>query len=260
MNEINCFNKTYCSLEVLQLDQLANSSFFHLQLQSPHWDWRPGQFVMLRPESWTYDPFISRPFSIANQDQKVLHIYWQVVGKGTQKLTQLKKGDHVIVWGPLGIGFKQYTESPTLLLAGGMGIVPFVGLVLNHPRPENVEMIFGHRHALENYPFDLLSEKILAWNVQDKTNEDLKKLEKAIRVKIRGYSEDGYILACGPLPFLKMVQNISLCYKAKTQISLETYMACGVGACMGCVVLNKQNEYVQTCTQGPVFWVEDVQL
>ncbi|HMB31602.1 MAG TPA: dihydroorotate dehydrogenase electron transfer subunit [Desulfohalobiaceae bacterium] len=252
--------KSCQSLEVVQVSTLKAEAVYHLQLNSPRWSWRPGQFAMIRPEGWGVDPFTARPFSIADQDHFCLDFFWQVVGKGTLKLTELVQGQRVIVWGPLGNGFAYDPDTPTLLLAGGMGIIPFYGLINNHPRPENLELIFGHRQGLQAYPYNYLAQKVLAWDVLDRNEMDLQNLERALRVKIQGYSKDGQILACGPYPFLRKIQNLSKEFGAKTQISVETYMACGIGACLGCVVVKSDGDYTQACLHGPVFNSEDIIL
>ena len=234
--------------------------FYHLRLQAPGWEWSPGQFAMLRPVSWIYDPLLPRPFSIADQDEEQMSFFLQVVGKGTSQLSQLKPGDRIKLLGPLGRGFEIDPQVPTLLLAGGMGIAPFIGLIRNHPRPENLELIFGHRHPLEAYPFSELCDRILAWNIRDRSEEDLATMQRGVRVKIQGYAQDGRILACGPHLFLKMVRDLSREAGAWTQISLETHMACGHGACLGCTVPASGGGFVQSCRSGPVFNSEDIEL
>ncbi|MFW6326481.1 MAG: dihydroorotate dehydrogenase electron transfer subunit [Desulfovermiculus sp.] len=248
------------TLSVIRTSSPDQNLFHHLVLEPPDWQWTPGQFLMLRPQTWTLDPLSARPFSIANLDEEGLHIHYQVVGKATRQMTALKARDPVTVWGPLGKGFAYEHETPTLLLAGGMGIIPFVGLIRSHPRPGNLELLFGHRHDLKNYPYPEVAETILVWNLQDRTAKDLKKLNKALQVKIEGYSRDGKILACGPIPFLRVVQDLALQHKAKCQLSMETTMVCGVGACLGCAVILADKSQKQACIHGPVFWANELIL
>ncbi|MFW5932451.1 MAG: dihydroorotate dehydrogenase electron transfer subunit [Desulfohalobiaceae bacterium] len=247
-------------LQILDISPMANDRFWHLRLQSPDWSWTPGQFLMLRSLSWGHDPLGARPFSIADQNQDGLHIYMQVLGKATRSLARLSPGEEVLVWGPLGRGFHLEPELPALLLAGGMGLAPLVGLINHHPHPRELELIFGHRQDLGNYPFSHLAERVLAWDVQDRTEKDLMRLQRAVEVKINGYAPDGRVLACGPEPFLRMVQSIALQAGAQAQLCLEKYMACGIGACLGCVVENSQGEHVQSCIQGPVFPAQDIRI
>jgi dihydroorotate dehydrogenase electron transfer subunit len=215
---------------------------------------------MLRPLNWGQDPFLARPFSIADLDDDELHILFQVTGKGTTALSELKPGEAVKVWGPLGNGFAIQEQVPTLLLAGGIGIAPFVGMVSTHQRLENLELLFGHRQDLSNFPFAKMSEVILAWSHQDRNSSELQAFIRALEVKIEAYAQDGLIFACGPTPFLKKVQEVSARLGARTQVSLERHMACGLGACLGCVCNSVQGELLRTCVDGPVFWAEQIEL
>lgn len=246
-------------LKVLETESL-DSGFHWLRLNPPSWSWQPGQFLMLRPREWSSDPFLPRPLSIADLDGEALSLFWHVVGKGTRKMTHLRSGDRVRVWGPLGRGFYFEPHMPVLLLAGGMGLAPFIGLIRHHPHPENLELIFGHREDLSSYPLAELSKRILTWSLQDRTPKDLAKLEKAMKVKIQGYSGDGRVLACGPRPFLSMVSRLSRENGARTQVCMETPMACGHGVCLGCSVPGAGGRTYQACVDGPVFSAEELAL
>jgi len=248
----------YHDMRVQELVSLDGSEFYWLRLSPPNWVWTPGQFIMLRPQAWTADPFLPRPMSIADLNEHALSLFWQVVGKGTRKMTQLRPGDRIRLWGPLGRGFNYDPDMPTLLLAGGMGIVPFIGMIRHHPRPENLELIFGHRYDLDSYPYAEIADKVLTWSLQDTCQADLEKLGRALQVKIEGYSPDGRILACGPAPFLRMVQEIVLDKRARAQLSLETHMACGIGACLGCAATTRDGRTLQVCQDGPVFEAENI--
>ena len=249
-----------CTLQVIRSKHLGNDQFFELILEDPGWQWAPGQFLMLRPKAWQLDPFGPRPFSIADLDEQGLHLFLQVVGRGTRLLSELEPGEQLSVWGPLGQGFIFEQETPLLLLAGGMGLAPFVGLIRRHLDPMRLELLFGHRQAVNCYPFVELEQKTLAWHFQDRSPEDLQQLREVVRRKIQNYAVDGRVLACGPLPFLRMVKALGAECRAEVQISLETMMMCGVGACLGCVVQAEGGGNLQTCVQGPVFRAEEVRL
>lgn len=252
--------KSCSKLRVVNCSALEGDLFFQLDLTPPAWEWRPGQFLMLRALSWGLDPFCARPFSIEILTQEKLSIFFQVQGRGTRLLSGLKPGEQVLVWGPLGNGFHYPEDVPLLLLAGGMGIAPFVGLVNTHPRPEMLELIFGHRQPLSCYPFATIDQNILAWNIQEQSPQDLVRLGRALRVKIKGYAQDGLVLACGPHPFLQLVQQIALELGAKAQLSLEAHMACGLGACLGCTHQGTGGQKLRVCADGPVFWADEVFL
>ena len=285
----SCLDVAVLSLDRRASPEARDSELFTLTLRAPGWkSWLPGQFVMIRPQSAPHpDVFWARPFSISQMDEEKLRIVFQVAGRGTRALLGLERGELVTVWGPLGNGFAVSRSGPTLLLAGGIGIAPFVGYIERHPAPETLRLEFGHKLHLDCYPFvECLSAnctlakteagKILieARNHHETCPEDLSRFVSTMADAIRDTAaRNGLVLACGPMPFLKSVKKIASQFKAQCQISLETRMACGVGACLGCVVKNTAPKvematasipevfrYVQTCTTGPVFWADQIEF
>lgn len=269
MNTPACTELTV--LDLVPFGQTGGEArFFALRLERPLWAaWKPGQFVMLRPEGWALDVLWGRPFSICRVSARDLVIFFQVVGRGTARLAQLRTGDVVHVWGPLGNAFAMEPDTPTLMLAGGIGIAPFIGYAHTHPKPWNLWMDFGHRMPLGCYPFESINEKTMADSHHEEGPEDLARFIEIIGRRMREFrDQSGLVLACGPTPFLRTVRSFALEYGVRTQLSLETRMACGVGACLGCVCRTTQQwpdqtragGNVQTCTHGPVFWAEQITL
>lgn len=242
---------------------------FHiLRLEHPDWPvWRPGQFVMLRPKKEWGDLVWGRPFSICKMTETELVLFFQEVGRGTERMGQLRSGDAVTLWGPLGRGFAVEPATPTLLLAGGIGIAPFVGYIEHHPAPCNLVLEFGHRMPLECYPFKEVASVVSAGAHLETCRADLTAFIELMEQRIRNM-RGGLVLACGPTPFLRTVQKISLEYGVRAQLSLESRMACGVGACLGCVVKSAERMKnvpvpgwpVQVCQCGPVFWADEIDL
>ncbi|EHJ49619.1 Dihydroorotate dehydrogenase, electron transfer subunit, iron-sulfur cluster binding domain [Solidesulfovibrio carbinoliphilus subsp. oakridgensis] len=218
-----------------------------------------GQFVMVRPKAFGTDPVWPRPFSICRLTAERLTLFVQVCGRGTDILCRLPAGAEVTVWGPLGQGFALEPDLPTVMLAGGVGIAPFVEYAATHPRPENLSLVFGHRQPLSCYPFDDLAGLVAARAFQEKTPADLPAFVALLDATVAAHA-DGLVLACGPRPFLVTVARLCRKYSVRGQVSLENRMACGVGGCLGCVEKNVLGSYVQTCTEGPVFWVEELAL
>ncbi|MBO5490985.1 MAG: dihydroorotate dehydrogenase electron transfer subunit [Desulfovibrio sp.] len=263
-----------CELEVLDLvpfGQTGNESrFFALRLARPDWKtWRPGQFVMLRPRNFGLDILWAKPLGICHMTARHMICFFQVRGRGTRRMARLRPGDVVRVWGPLGNGFAMEPDTPTLLLAGGMGIVPFVGYVSEHPKPWNVSMLFGHREHISCYPVDSINEHVPLDSLREPENGDLDNFIFTIQERMREYAEQkGLVLACGPTPFMRTVQKFAAELGVRCQLSLENRMACGVGACLGCVtkttqawpVEAKRGGHVQVCNHGPVFWADQVEL
>ncbi|MCC8194829.1 MAG: dihydroorotate dehydrogenase electron transfer subunit [Deltaproteobacteria bacterium] len=278
-----CREVPVLSLDRRSSPEAGGHELYTLRLRSPGWgSWLPGQFVMVRPRRASRpDVFWARPFSICQADPEELRIVFQVAGRGTRELLELERGETVTVWGPLGNGFAVSPSGPTLLLAGGIGIAPFVGYIENHPAPETLRLEFGHKLPVDCYPFRecrdihprLAKDGLPARSHRETCPEDLARFVAAMESAIRDTaSRNGLVLACGPLPFLKSVQNLSLRHGARAQLSLETRMACGVGACLGCVVkktvpaakrdaaVPEPFAYAQTCTNGPVFWADQLDL
>ena len=263
----------YAELTVLDLVPFGRESAlqtFALRLSPPPWkEYAPGQFVMLRPAGWGLELPWGRPFSISRAGELDLVCFIQVVGRGTQRLAGLKAGDAVHVWGPLGNGFVMEADSPTLLLAGGIGIAPFIGYAQKHPKPWNIAMLFGHRAPLHCYPADSVNERVEVESMQENGPADMEHFIAAMRARMEEYAaKNGLALACGPVPFLRTVQKLAVQSGLRAQLALESRMACGVGACLGCVVTTtdawpvpgKKNWPVQTCNHGPVFWADHVVL
>lgn len=257
----NCRNVKV--LEVSPVGQQKRpDEFFEIRLEYPDWDgWKPGQFVMIRPTSWELDLLWARPFSISSSDGESVTLFVQKVGRGTGRVAALKPGDEVAMWGPLGNSFAMEPDTPTLLLAGGIGIAPFRGYVEQHPHPENLRLFLAHRLPLECYPYSALSTRCDGQCMIEEKPEDLQEIIGAMERLIKEYAEcGGLVLSCGPTPFMKTVQRFANEYGARAQVSLENRMACGVGACLGCVTKDGSGHHVQVCTKGPVFWTDKVEL
>lgn len=246
------------------------TSFFVLRLERPPWEdsWRPGQFVMVRPFSFGLEVPWGRPFGICDMSRDELVCFFRSCGRGTRRIANLREGEQARVWGPLGNGFA-VEDRPTLLLAGGMGLAPFVGYVRRHPNPAMLAMLFGHRDPAQCFPLDLIGSHIGLESMSEEGPADLERFIAVIGERMAGCARSGGIaLACGPLPFLRTVQKFSADLGLPAQLSLENRMACGLGACLGCVartggkwpVEASRNGYVQVCSNGPVFWADQIEL
>jgi len=263
----------FAELTVLALVPFGRESAartFILRLSPPLWkDYTPGQFVMLRPANWGLELPWARPFSISRAGEHALECFIQVAGRGTERLAELRAGDTVRVWGPLGNGFAVEADSPTLLLAGGVGIAPFIGYAHKHPEPRNLSMLFGHRAPLDWYPVDGIAGRIAVETMHEDGPADLERFVAAMRARMAEHvGRKGLALACGPLPFLRAVRELAAQTGLRTQLSLESRMACGVGACLGCVVTPTPANPAAgddllplcACVNGPVFWADQVEL
>ncbi|MFP4324427.1 MAG: dihydroorotate dehydrogenase electron transfer subunit [Desulfonatronovibrio sp.] len=260
MKQINTLHPACGQFEVQAITFAGSRDFVHLYLEAPDWEYTPGQFVMIRPQDWGNDPVWPRPFSICEQTEDSLRLFIQVIGRGTDLISRLRPGSLLDLWGPLGNGFRYDPREPLYILAGGMGIAPFMGLCKIHPHPEQVTLLFGHRVDIECYPFAELPGEIHKRHIKQETPADIKDFQKVLKKEIQSFAGRGRILACGPTPFLKVVMDYANEFSADCRLSLENKMACGIGACLGCAVKTSSGDFVQTCTHGPVFRSDRVEL
>ncbi|HWR43741.1 dihydroorotate dehydrogenase electron transfer subunit [Sporomusa sp.] len=219
---------------------------------------RPGQFVHLRLAD-TLDPLLRRPFSIAdcNAEQGTLTVIYRVVGRGTVLMTKLQAGDIIDCMGPLGKGFDLTAQRP-LLIGGGMGLAPLVMLAKAFcSRPATILM--GGRNEQELFWPEIYAG--VCQNIHITTDDG--------SIGHRGFTVDllpellkqdkfDRIYACGPHAMLKGVAETAAYYGVPCQVSLEEYMACGVGACLSCTCAGASGKRHKVCTDGPVFWAEEV--
>ncbi|MDW7739836.1 MAG: dihydroorotate dehydrogenase electron transfer subunit [Bacillota bacterium] len=215
----------------------------------------PGQFVMINYPA-LYGFMLPRPFSVGKADpvSGEITLIVKVIGRGTEILVHSDPGSKWGILGPLGKGFPDlYPDS--LLVAGGMGVVPILFLAGSSRKP--CRMIFGARTASEL--FSLPHELTRSGLTIIETTEDGTRGIKGTTVDIMKQliPEVGSIYACGPRDMLAAVDKIALQAGVKGWLALEELMACGVGACLGCVVATGEG-YKRVCQDGPVFEVGEV--
>jgi dihydroorotate dehydrogenase electron transfer subunit len=228
----------------------------------------PGQFVMVRPTEPT-EPLLPRPFSIHGVHGESMELLFKVVGQGTRHLAALKKGDRLEVRGPLGTGFRLHQDHEPILVAGGLGVAPLLFLARQWKKtPSRASRLFpklfiGARtkeELLRVDEFEKLGVAITA------ATEDGSFGEKGLVTRLlerawKDFSPRTVILACGPTAMLKALRDWTLQRNISCQLSLETHMACGLGACLGCVVARETDQgrsYVKVCQEGPVFEAGEV--
>lgn len=219
----------------------------------------PGQFVMIRVGS-SSDPLLRRPFSICNTSKKeILLILYRVVGRGTAILSRRKKGEHMSVMGPLGRGFfLPKDEQACILAAGGIGIAPLIFLTRMLGDHDSM-FLAGYPSVRDMVPLQevgLIGTDVLV-ATDDGTRGHKGLVTELLEDHILGREKDTLmIFACGPLPMLRRVAELTVGRDLPCQVSLETNMACGLGACQGCAVKaasQAKQTYYHVCLDGPVF-------
>jgi dihydroorotate dehydrogenase electron transfer subunit len=233
---------------------------------------RPGQFVMLRLPG-TSDPLLGRPLALYDtvlgpgSQPDAIDIVYLVIGKLTGRLSALRGGDRIELWGPLGNSFPELAGCDRVgLIAGGIGQTPFLAYVRQllgqrgyggesaHRRAKQVSLYYGVRTAA------------LAACVED---------FRAAGAEVHLASDDGslgfggfvtgllaqhqppqHLVGCGPEPMLRALTELARGWQVPCHLSLETPMACGVGICFSCVTrvrLKDGWDYRRVCVDGPIF-------
>ena len=224
---------------------------------------KAGQFIALYSKNGA--TLLPRPISICEIDKenKALRIVYRVVGKGTDEFSKMTEGDTVKVLGPLGNGYT-LKDKTAILAAGGIGVPPIVELAKELKEECNckINIVVGYRTELF-----LLEELKKYGEVFISTEDGSTGTKGNIIDAINENNVDGDIIyACGPMPMLRAVKKLAIDKDIEAQISLEERMACGIGACLGCVCKTKEKDEhsnvnnARICTDGPVFEARDVEL
>jgi NAD(P)H-flavin reductase len=217
---------------------------------------RPGQFFMLAAASgWgggaDERPFLPRAFSVLRATPGRLQFMLEDVGPGTARLCALAPGDALWVTGPLGLGFAAPPDGRwALLCGGGVGTAPLAiwqDELLAAGRP--AAALLGFRDGAHAEGAALLQNPRVATDdgsaghhglVTDLLVEELERDPRAT------------VYACGPPAMLEAVRALCAERGVPAQLALEAGMACGFGACFGCVVPTKDGGYMRICVDGPV--------
>ncbi|PIQ88525.1 MAG: hypothetical protein COV72_07810 [Candidatus Omnitrophica bacterium CG11_big_fil_rev_8_21_14_0_20_42_13] len=227
----------------------------------------PGQFIEVRVAEG-YEPLLRRPFSIHHVKGPNIEIFYQAIGRGTEILSRKKAGEFLDVIGPLGKGFSILNTQYSILVAGGMGVAPLVFLAekLKECKSKNAKckivVLLGAK--TKNHIFCQKEFKKAGCDVKISTDDGssgfggrVTDLLKSVLLNTQYLILNTQIYACGPKPMLKEIGGIVASCGLAAQVSLEEYMACGIGACLGCAAQTKSG-YKYVCKDGPVFKAEEL--
>jgi len=242
---------------------------------------RPGSFVHL-----TCDESLPmrRPLSIMRVGEDWIEVLFKIVGQGLHLLARKVPGDLINVLGPIGQPFCLHRERPnTLLIGGGVGIPPMVYIADSLRRDQSNWNPFAILGSEIPFPFELQKSKLEVAGIPEDVCSTMPLLEEwgipARLTSLQGYEGcfNGYvtvladawlhqlperelarteIFACGPTPMLRAVADLAASHDLPCQVSLEEFMACGVGGCAGCTVriITPEGEAMKrVCVDGPVF-------
>jgi dihydroorotate dehydrogenase electron transfer subunit len=210
----------------------------------------PGQFYMLAAErEWGGEdgrPYLPRAFSFARATDSALGFLLEAIGPGTSRLAHLERDDGVWVTGPLGIGFTAPERGRALLVGGGIGAAPL--LCWRDALGPETTTLLGFRSAQHAEAAQYFLGARIA------TDDGSVGLHGYVTELLREELDadaEATIYACGPPPMLEAVRALAAEREVPAQLAMESGMACGFGACMGCVVQTKSG-YVRLCVDGPV--------
>ncbi len=259
--------------EAVVLSQKSLSEgIFDLWLETPNAkEAKPGQFVGVYPKDKS--TLLPRPISICEIDdgKSALRLVYRVAGAGTAEFSALDEGDKIFLLGPLGNGFPldKAAGKRVVVMGGGIGVPPLLetakelSAMEEVGKPENISAVMGYRDKetflsdeFEKYSGLFVATEDGSRGTKGNVIDAIKDNEVACDV----------IFACGPMPMLKGIKVYADEKGIKAYLSLEERMACGVGACLGCVVRTKEVDShskvknARICTEGPVFDADDLDI
>lgn len=220
---------------------------------------RPAQFVNVRVTP-AQDPFLRRPFSALRRDRAGgwIDLLYEVVGPGTSAMSRLRPGDGLEALGPLGQAYAP-EAGRVVLVAGGVGIVPLAFWAEEAPlRRGDAVLLFGAARQGRLPDLRRLVPPDLA--VEVATDDGSVGHRGFVTDLMERHLAPGgcQVFCCGPTPMMKAAAGIAARFGVPCRVSLENHMACGFGACVGCVVehpaeADPYRRYRRVCVEGPVF-------
>jgi dihydroorotate dehydrogenase electron transfer subunit len=224
---------------------------------------RAGQFVMIKA-AVAVEPMLRRPFSIMATDpaRGTFTLFLKAIGPGSRALVDMRVGETAGCLGPLGRPFEAPPEGTTaLLVAGGYGVAPFYlfGAELRAAgRPYH--LFYGGRSA-PDLPFEeVLVDRgdALSLATDDGSRGTHGRVTAPLEAWLDAHPEPAALYSCGPDAMSRAVARLAGARGLPAQLSLDPWMGCGVGTCLGCVVrIQRPGEprakYRPACTEGPVF-------
>lgn len=251
--------------------ETAADSVFRLRVRSQALAARaqPGQFVNIRVTEG-FDPFWRRPLSVhdVDRDGAAVDFLFAVVGRGTRLLSRVSPGDTLDLLGPLGNTFPLFPGRPAVLVAGGLGVAPFLFLARQLAAARiDTTLLYGARSSAQLIPANAFQD--LGVRVSLATDDGSAGFHGTVAdllaARLQDLPQETVVYTCGPLPAVNAVARVLSGRPHRAYASLETRMACGLGACVGCPVRIRHPEpgaspYKLVCKDGPIFDLQEVDL
>lgn len=226
----------------------------------------PGQFVMVRAGN-EQTPLLRRPFSVHFADgRRIIRLLIKIIGPVTRRLAALSPGDTINIIGPLGHGFPLPEKTPVYLAGGGIGVAPLLFLatrLIESVPPSQIKILLGARNGEEA---QCLAATFIKFGFQPQlaTDDGSAGHHGVVGDLLSGLTpknKPAAVYTCGPHPMLAAIAALCRDNSWPCYVSMETMMACGVAACLGCAVpaAGPDTAYLHACKEGPVFNAEELQ-
>ena len=227
---------------------------------------KPGQFFnMVTRFASSWDPLLRRPYSVyrSHRDPPALTFLVRPFGRGSAWLSERRPGERIGMLGPLGNSFTIPSQARRLLMiGGGVGVAPLV-MLSDDAAANGLDVVFLMGAATQE---GLLAASELSDRVEYVVaTDDGSRGHRGLVTEVLGdyVRWTDQIFACGPEPMYRtlraVVDPLRINRKPSIQVSMERGMACGLGACLGCVVETRRG-MIASCVQGPVFDLDEVML
>ena len=253
-------------VQIISQEQLAEGIFSMWICTEAAKEAKPGQFLSMYTNDGT--KLLPRPISICEIDREggALRVVYRVTGEntGTEQFSRMKAGESLFIIGPLGNGcpLEEAKGKKAFLMGGGIGVPPILELA-KELDCEKKQIIAGYRDEQTFLREEFEKNGELFISTEDGSVGVKGNVLDAVRTC--GLEAD-IIYACGPTPMLRAIKQYAEEKGVTCYISLEERMACGIGACLGCVCKTKEKDAhsnvnnKRICKDGPVFLSTEVEI
>lgn len=230
-----------------------------------------GQFFEIKVTD-RFDIVLRRPLSIFDYNETCVSMLYEIVGKGTLIMSNKKTGEELDILGPLGNGYTLPPDKSNLILiGGGIGIASLycwakeLVQIKKKSKDLDIHVLIGgknkYRVLCEKEFHELnLSVHVSTDDGSHGTKGFITDIGREIIQDSAIAKEETYVYACGPNVMLKEVSKILNDHNVDGEVSIERWMGCGMGACLGCVVKTNDGKYKRACKEGPVFKAKEIIL
>ena len=245
------------STAIVETKEITSDRYCKLTLKAPAASVKglPGQFVMLYLPS-EYGPMLPRPFSIYATDREkgLISLLFEIRGRGTELVAGFDEGSGIKLLGPLGSCFPE-PRPGALLLAGGLGVAPLAFLAKSAKTPVTVLYAVQKADNLAFQPEELTRPGLILHLASEDGSIGYE--GTALDLLAMHLEQASALYSCGPRKMLSKAASMAAKAGIECFLSLEERMACGIGACLGCVTETVQG-YKRVCSDGPVFAAGEV--